>query len=646
MEKKQEIIIHIGMHKTGSTSIQETLAKNSCGNDYTYLNLGAINHNHRIYSLFSDNPTTYYLNKGKTKSEIEDFNNQTKDLFYECVKDLRTPKAIISGEDLINLNEKELSEMDRFLKVFFKKVVVFAYVREPTSYMNSLLQQVIKSGVGFERFIFENSLDNSSKLNLKMLYPKYEETFKKHGKVFGDENLHLKLFDRKKLCEGNVVVDFIKTFNLPISSNLVITDNEGISKPALSIIYALRKASINNVTNISPQILNRITSSLHSLKGDKLALSSKAYKDLIEDNFRDIHWLEKRLSEKLPPPQKTKNGISNEEELVKINKENFLEFNDILENAPIEKSTRNKIIDIIESVCLHGDLIKLNEGSSIDGAFGDLSKRIRPNHESADILREVAYTFEAFGDIDTAFKVMEKAHRLRPKGPFIKQRLEEYRKKLNEKAVAIPPEGIDTINAIGHRDYVGGHWEEIGQLQFDFLVAQGVKPEHTLLDIACGSLRGGVHFINYLFPGNYLGLDKEQELINRGIEHELGKKQEAEKKPEFVISDCFEFGKFSKIPDYAIAQSLFTHLTEEDIRLCLKNLKAFAGDKPLTFFATFFECETPQKGELETSHSHAKFEYTRQQMEQFAKETGWNIEYIGDWNHPRGQKMIKLFKAN
>ncbi|WP_062374936.1 class I SAM-dependent methyltransferase [Halomonas sp. KX33721] len=187
---------------------------------------------------------------------------------------------------------------------------------------------------------------------------------------------------------------------------------------------------------------------------------------------------------------------------------------------------------------------------------------------------------------------------------------------------------------------MGGLWEEVGQLQFNFLVAQGLKPEHTLLDIACGSLRGGVHFINYLNPGNYLGLDKEQALINRGIEHELGKAEQSEKQPEFVISDCFEFDHFSKVPDYAIAQSLFTHLVEEDIKACLKNLKAFAGDKPLTFFATFFECETPQMGEMDTSHSHAKFEYTRAQMEQFGIEAGWQAEYIGDWNHPRGQKMV------
>ncbi len=38
---------------------------------------------------------------------------------------------------------------------------------------------------------------------------------------------------------------------------------------------------------------------------------------------------------------------------------------------------------------------------------------------------------------------------------------------------------------------VGGLWDEIGQLQFDFLRAKGLLPRHKLLDFGCGSLRGG-----------------------------------------------------------------------------------------------------------------------------------------------------------
>jgi hypothetical protein len=28
-------------------------------------------------------------------------------------------------------------------------------------------------------------------------------------------------------------------------------------------------------------------------------------------------------------------------------------------------------------------------------------------------------------------------------------------------------------------------------------------------------------------------------------------------------------------------------------------------------------------------------------MEEFGKQTGWKPEYIGDWNHPRSQMMMR-----
>src|ERR1700756_713587 len=77
-------------------------------------------------------------------------------------------------------------------------------------------------------------------------------------------------------------------------------------------------------------------------------------------------------------------------------------------------------------------------------------------------------------------------------------------------------EGATGVGMVGHRAYIGGRWEEYGQLEFDFMVSRGLKPEHVLLDIACGSLRAGVHFIPYLDAGNYLGIEKEDALIKQG----------------------------------------------------------------------------------------------------------------------------------
>jgi SAM-dependent methyltransferase len=199
------------------------------------------------------------------------------------------------------------------------------------------------------------------------------------------------------------------------------------------------------------------------------------------------------------------------------------------------------------------------------------------------------------------------------------------------------PDNEAGIKMLGHREFVGGLWEEIGKLQFDFLVAQGLLPSHCLLDVACGSLRGGVHFIKYLDAGNYLGLDKEQVLLTAGIEKELGRAAFEEKRPEFVVSQCFEFKKFSKTPQFSIAQSLFTHLNPPDLRLCLRNLRAFVAPGH-RFFATFFEGNRSRN--LPLSHSRVCFYYSRKDLEQFGVEAGWRAIYIGNWNHPRNQMMM------
>jgi hypothetical protein len=195
------------------------------------------------------------------------------------------------------------------------------------------------------------------------------------------------------------------------------------------------------------------------------------------------------------------------------------------------------------------------------------------------------------------------------------------------------------IGGEGPRGFVGGLWHEMGELQFRFLLDQGLEPSHVLLDIACGSLRAGVRLVPYLDTGHYLGIDIDPSLIEHGRKVELGEKLCAIKRPEFVVSGSFEFDRFSRRPDYAIAHSLFTHLTRADIGLCLRNLRAVAQSNTI-LFATFFEVARASDNPAQ-SHPHAPFRYTREQMRLLGDAAGLRMEYIGAWAHPRNQKMLR-----
>jgi SAM-dependent methyltransferase len=200
----------------------------------------------------------------------------------------------------------------------------------------------------------------------------------------------------------------------------------------------------------------------------------------------------------------------------------------------------------------------------------------------------------------------------------------------------------ENLSQTGHREFVGGLWDELGQLQFHFLVKEGLRPDHVFLDIACGSLRAGRLLIPYLDPGNYLGIDKHAVLIEAGKTKEIESDVLEAKHPEFVVSDCFSFENFSKQPDFCLAQSLFTHLRKREIDLCFSRLSSFV--KPgCRFYATFLETSVPIP-QLASSHSNRGFFYTRRTMEGFGRQSGWDTRYIGHWNHPRGQMMIEYIK--
>ena len=202
-----------------------------------------------------------------------------------------------------------------------------------------------------------------------------------------------------------------------------------------------------------------------------------------------------------------------------------------------------------------------------------------------------------------------------------------------------PEEGESVINQIGHRNYVGGLWDELGALQIEFLLKEGLKSSDCLLDIGCGSFRGGTHFINYLNKGNYIGIDKDPDLIDRGIKIEIGKKTIQSKKPIIIISSNFNFKKIKKKPNISFAQSLFTHLNLDDIGLCLTNLREIVV-KGHRFYATFKE-GSPLLNR-KTSNSFSVFSYYFKTISDIGLELGWEAHYIGDWGHPRNQKIIKF----
>lgn len=199
-----------------------------------------------------------------------------------------------------------------------------------------------------------------------------------------------------------------------------------------------------------------------------------------------------------------------------------------------------------------------------------------------------------------------------------------------------------------HRKEVGGFWDEVGKLQFDFLVTQGLKPESTLLDVGCGALRGGVHAVRYLDDGKYYGVDVNAGLLKAGRQ-EL-KAAGLNKQVHLSRTDFFDATEFGVTFDFGISVSLFTHLTANQIIYCMAQMRRVMHPES-RFYATFFEIpelvipDEFDQGPLVTHFLGDPFHYTQAQMVWMAESVGLAPRYIGDWDHPRGQKMMEFLPA-
>ena len=100
---------------------------------------------------------------------------------------------------------------------------------------------------------------------------------------------------------------------------------------------------------------------------------------------------------------------------------------------------------------------------------------------------------------------------------------------------------------------------------------------------------------------------------------------------------------------YALAFSLFTHLTVNSIRRCLIELSRVldCGGK---FYATVFliqdsdaiEKSFRQSSEITSYADKDPYHYRLSDMECLANQTGFEVRLVSEFDHPRNQQMLEF----
>ena len=237
------LILHIGMHKTGTTAVQEALA----GHDDGQTRMAQLRHpNHSIQMLtcFAQDPTKYHVwvRQGMEPDRVLRIRAAMR---RELTDELSLPRRqlVISGEEMSLMRPPSVREMADFLAPHAADVAVLAWLRPAVGYIGSALQQMIRAG----------------QATALLPRPCYRTRFAPFSDRYGRAAMTYRLYHEG----GSTVTEFCILLGIPPQAVQDRRENVGLSDTALRLIWLLNRTG--PATTGSPARLAARTATIRHL---------------------------------------------------------------------------------------------------------------------------------------------------------------------------------------------------------------------------------------------------------------------------------------------------------------------------------------------------------------------------------------------
>ncbi len=316
-------ILHPGMHKTGSSSNQNTLCAARAAlreQGVEYFELGRPNPSGQMVCAFADPGTPMLLRTvgaATPEDKVQQIRQKSRRRIRRRLARSDARLLILSAEGLAHTGADGRARLIRMLqRAGFDRVLVRGYLRPPKSQMESRFHLALRAGatpkVGGRGF------------------PNYRAHFE--GLVADPDAVAVRLFAPSALTGGCVVRDFAAWTGVDLADVPPRRDNTALSLTAARLLYC------HNAFNAQARPAAALVRALEAVPGPRFRLHPDTMAQACEANRAEIDWAEARLGAPLLDLDTApREGVRSAEELLALGAAEMAALADLAAAAGLDR---------------------------------------------------------------------------------------------------------------------------------------------------------------------------------------------------------------------------------------------------------------------------------------------------------------------